>query len=57
MVEIWYEDEYVSVKIGEILTNHGMTTDEALDLLEIDLQEWAHEQGWEAADPNCVVFK
>lgn len=57
MLEIWYEDEYGAVKIGEILTNHRMTTDEALDLLGIDLQEWANEQGWEAADPNCVVFK
>ena len=57
MLEIRYEDEYGSVKIGEILTNRSMTTDEALDLLEIDLQEWAHDQGWEAADPNCVVLK
>lgn len=38
------------VFLGEILTNHSMTVDEALELLDIDMDEFAQEQGWDDWD-------
>ena len=42
--------KYDDTVLGRILTNHGLTIDEALDLLGIDMDKYAAEQGWEGWD-------
>lgn len=42
--------KYADTALGRILTNHGLTIDEALDLLDIDMDKYAAEQGWDGWD-------
>lgn len=42
--------KYADTVLGRILTNHGLTIDEALNLLDIDMDKYAEEQGWEGWD-------
>lgn len=42
--------KYADTVLGRILTNHGLTIDEALNLLDIDMDKYAAEQGWEGWD-------
>lgn len=45
-MKLFYED----LLLGEVITNHSMTVDEALDLLDIDMDEVAKENGWDDWD-------
>lgn len=45
-----YADDNTFEIIGDILTNHGMSTDGALDLLDVDMDVWADDQGWDGWD-------
>ena len=45
---IKYENEI----IGTIETNHGMTVWKALDLLGIDMDQYAAYQGWDGWDAD-----
>ena len=45
---IRYEDEV----LGTVDTNRGMTVWEALDLLGIDMDEYAAYQGWDGWDAD-----
>ena len=44
--------KYADAVLGRILTNpnHGLTIDEALDSLDIDMDKYAAEQGWDGWD-------
>lgn len=42
--------KYDGTTLGRILTNHGLTIEEALDLLGIDMDKYAAEQGWDGWD-------
>lgn len=46
--KIYYED----VLVGEVLTNHSMSVDEALALIGFNEEEFLTEQGWDAIDYN-----
>lgn len=52
-----YEDENGIEIIGEITTNHNITVAEALDLIGVDMKEWAEEMGWEDYDYNCLELR
>lgn len=41
---------YAGIKLGTINTNHGMDVMEALDLLGIDMDEYAAAEGWDGWD-------
>lgn len=41
-MKLFYDD----ILIGKIVTNHGMTIDEALDILDVDLNRFAEENIW-----------
>lgn len=56
-VIVVYKDENVCIELGRILSGGSMTTDEALDILGIDLDEWGQEQGWDGVDYEAVDFK
>lgn len=47
---IKYEDEV----LGTVHTNHGMTVWEALELLRIDMDKFAAEQGWDGWDADYL---
>lgn len=53
-MRVIYKDENGELTIGEIITNRSMTVGEALEILGIDLDKWADEQGWDGVDPDCV---
>lgn len=57
MKKLYYEDENGTIVLGQILTNHSMSTEEALEILEINLEAWGKEQGWDGVDYECVVFR
>lgn len=42
-MKLYYDD----ILLGNILTNHSMSIDDALESLEIDMDEYAREQGWD----------
>lgn len=41
---------YGDILLNEILTNHSMTVEEALEASGIDMDRYAQEQGWDDWD-------
>lgn len=41
---------YGNILLGEILTNHSMTVDEALEHVGINMDKYAQENGWDDWD-------
>lgn len=41
---------YENILLGEVLTNHSMTVDEAIEFIGIDMDKFAEEQGWDDWD-------
>lgn len=41
---------YDTILLGEIMTNSNMTVDEALNCLDIDMDKFAYEHGWDDWD-------
>lgn len=56
-ITLVYEDENEFIELGKILTNHSMTTEEALDILDIDLEKWAKDQEWDNVDYECLDLR
>ena len=54
-MKVYYRDEYVNELVCEVMTNHSMTVDEALDLCDVDMDKFAGDKGWEDWDPNALV--
>lgn len=54
-MKVYYKDEYVNELVCEVMTNHSMTIDEALDLCDVDMDEFASEKGWEDWDYDALV--
>lgn len=49
-----YADNNVFEIIGGILSNHSMSVEDALDLLGVDMDAWADEQGWDGWDYEAL---
>ena len=45
-MKLFYED----LLIGEVVNNHSMSIEDILELLEIDMNEIAEENGWDDWD-------
>ena len=43
--------------VAEVLTNRSLTVWEALDVAEVDMDEYADSQGWEGYDPEALVIE
>lgn len=41
---------YGNIFLGEVLTNHSMTVDEALEFSGIDMDKYAKDHGWDDWD-------
>lgn len=50
-----YEENGEKIELGRIFTNHSISIDEALDLLDIDMNEIANGLGWD--DWNVEALK
>lgn len=48
MAKVFYED----ILVGEILSNHGLTVDEALEMINFKEDEFLQTQGFEEIDYN-----
>ena len=56
MMSVYYTDENVNIKLGEVCTNRSLTAEEALYVLGIDMDDYADERGWECWDPEAINF-
>lgn len=43
--------------LGEILTNQSLSVEDALDILEINMEEYTQLQGWDDYDPNALELE
>ena len=43
------------IVLGEVLTNHSMSIEDVIDLLEIDMEQFAYDRGWD--DWNYEALK
>ncbi|WP_341144420.1 hypothetical protein [Paenibacillus sp. FSL H8-0315] len=48
VMKVYYED----ILVGEIITNHSMTVDQALELINFNEEAFLSEQGWDELDFN-----
>lgn len=48
IVKIMYED----ILVGEVLTNHSLNINQALELIDFDEQEFIRENGFDGIDYN-----
>lgn len=53
-MKLMYIANNIAIYLGSILTNHCMTTDEALNFLGVDMDQVAHAQGWDDWDPEAL---
>lgn len=60
-MRIYYNDNGDMILVGEVLTNHSMTVEEALDLISFDPDDFARANGFldgaEGIDYNEFVLK
>lgn len=55
MLEIIYTHSDGSIdEIGAIMTNMKMTVDQALDFLDIDMDSYSQQRGWDGWDPDAI---
>lgn len=45
-MKLYYDD----ILLGEIMTSHSMTIDEAIECLDVDMDDFAYSNGWEDWD-------
>lgn len=43
--------------LGEILTNQSLSVEDVLDILEINMEEYMQQQGWDDYDPNALELE
>lgn len=49
-----YRDNYTFEIIGRVFTNHSISIDEALELLDTDMDEWTKEKKWDSWDYDAL---
>lgn len=55
-MNVYYTDENVNIKLGEVYTNRSLTMEEALYALGIDMDDFADEHGWDGWDYDALNF-
>lgn len=51
-----YADSDVFEIIGGVLTNHSMSVDDALEVIDVDMDAWAEKQGWDGWDWDALAL-
>lgn len=55
-MKVIYQDDTVKYDVCEVITNHSMTVQDALDICNIDMDKWAAAQGWDNYDYNALYM-
>lgn len=50
MVKVMYEDIYGDIFVGDILTNHSLTVDQALDLIDFNPDKFMSDNDFDDID-------
>jgi hypothetical protein len=56
-MKLYYNDNGNKILLTEVITNHSMSIDDALNLARIDMDEWAEEQGWDNWDYGALEME
>jgi metal-dependent HD superfamily phosphatase/phosphodiesterase len=56
-MKLYYNDNGNKILLAEVMTNHSMSIDDALNLAGIDMDEWAEEQGWDNWDYGALEME
>ena len=54
-MKLVYDESGERIVLGEVLTNHSMSIEDVIDLLEIDMEQFAYDRGWD--DWNYEALK
>lgn len=54
-MKLVYAESGERIVLGEVLTNHSMSIEDVIDLLEIDMEQFAYDRGWD--DWNYEALK
>jgi len=60
MLKVIYTDASNNNKrytVAEVVTNHSITIDQALELAGVNLDDWAHAQGWDGYDYESLSME
>ena len=49
-MKLYYNNNGTPILLAEVTTNHSMSIDNILDLVGIDMDKWAEDQGWDNWD-------
>jgi hypothetical protein len=52
--ELYYDDGNVCILLDKFKTYHRVSIDEALELCEIDMDNFAEEQSWDDWDEDAL---
>lgn len=56
-MKLYYNDNGNRILLADIMTNHSMSIDDALNLAGIDMDEWAVAQGWDDWDYGALEME
>ena len=56
-MKLYYNNNGDKIPITEVITNHSMSIDDALDLAGIDMDKWAEDQGWDDWDYEALEME
>lgn len=56
-MKLYYNDNGNKILLTEVMTNHSMSVDDALNVAGIDMDEWAEAQGWDNWDYGALEME
>lgn len=56
-MKLYYNDNGNKILLTEVITNHSMSIDDALNLSGIDMDKWAEGQGWDNWDYEALEME
>lgn len=54
---LYVHNEMDKEVLGEVLTNRSLTVEEALDLIGVDMDQHAEDNGWDGYDYNAITIE
>jgi hypothetical protein len=56
-MKLWYNDNGSKTLVAEVVTNHSMSIDDALDIADVDMDTFASEHGWDDWDYEALEME
>lgn len=57
MIYLYYKSDDGDIKMGGVMTNHSVSIWDVLNILNIDMDEYARAQGWDDWNPEELCLK